>query len=196
MKPNRLIKAASLLIAVTAFTACTRTDESSSPAPAVNEAPAPTALEVNAPIASRDIDVAFTAVGSPTYDPTGDTITYMVNVANNGKVPIASKGSYPVNIGVVILGADGTLNTPPAKQDFVRMRLADGLAPGQKVDLPVKFKVEPTLGGTVIVDAVQERVAWFRGYGKPMLTLGSFTRCNMDPKTVCTSDGTAIPAVQ
>jgi hypothetical protein len=92
------------------------------------------------------------------------------------------------------LTAASTLH--PAKQDFVRIRLPRGLEQGEKLDLPVKFKVAPTLGGTVIVDAVQERVAWFRGYKKPVLTLGSFVRCKGEEKTACLSDGTAIATAQ
>lgn len=199
MKFNQLIPAASILLGAAALTACNRTGDENAPATGVEPAPAaatPQAVEINAPIRSRDIDLVFTAVGSPEYNPATDTLAYTVNVANNGKAPVASNGTHPVNLGVVILGADGTLTTPPAKQDFVRIRLPAALEPGQNVDVPVKFKVAPALGGTVIVDAVQERVAWFRGYGKPTLTLGSFVRCNEDPKTVCLSDGAAVASAR
>jgi len=197
MKTNRLIQLASTLLAAAAVTACSKNDNEAAQAPAPTAAaPASKSVEVNAPIPHKDIDLAFSTAGAPTYDPATDTVSFTVNVANNGKAAIASAGSHPVNIGVVILGADGSLQTPPAKQDFVRIRLPQGLEPGQKLDLPVKFKVAPTLGGTVIVDAVQERVAWFRGYKKPVLTLGTFVRCNGEEKTACLNDGAAIAVAQ
>lgn len=197
MKTNRLTQLMSALLVVGAMTACSKNDNEAVQDPAAAAAPpAPESVGVNAPIPRNDIDLVFSAMGAPTYDPATDTISFTVNVANNGKTTLASAGSYPVNVGVVILGPDGTLKTPPAKQDFVRIHLPQPLEPGQKLDLPVKFKVAPTLGGTVIVDAVQERVAWFRGYQKPVLTLGTIVRCDGKEKTACFSDGTAIAIAQ
>lgn len=195
MKTNRLTQLMSALLVAAAMTACSKNDNETDPAPTA-AVPTPESVGVNAPIPRNDIDLAFSAVGAPAYDPATDMVSFTVNVANNGKTTIASAGSYPVNVGVVILGADGSLKTPPAKQDFVRIRLPQALEPGQKLDLPVKFKVAPTLGGTVIVDAVQERVAWFRGYQKPVLTLGTFVRCNGDERTACLGDGAAIAIAQ
>lgn len=193
MNTIRLTQLASILLVAIAVTACSGNNNEAAQAPApTGTAPASNSVEVNAPISHKDIDLDFSPVGAPAYEPATDTVSFTVNVANNGKAAVASAGSYPVNVGVVILGADGSLKTPPAKLDFVRIHLPHGLAPGQRLDLPVKFKVAPTLGGTVIVDAVQERVAWFRGYKKPVLTLGSFVRCNGEEKTACLSDGTAI----
>lgn len=194
----RLIHAPSLLAAAMAFSACSR-DGGSGAAPAAHEAGESAAkqIEVDAPIAHGDIDLVFATEGAPAYDPAADMLTYTARVSDNGKAPIASKGDYPVNIGVVMLDADGTSKSPPAKQDFVRPPLPEGLEPGEKTDLPIRFRVAPTLGGTVIVEAVQERVVWFRGYKKPVLTLGSFSRCNGDAKTVCTREGAAVvPAAQ
>lgn len=202
MKTHRLTQLASTLLIAATVTACTETDNDNAPAPATAAtattaiAPAPKGAEVNGPIKPSDIDLAFSVMGAPAYDAATDTLNYTVNLTNNGKTTVASAGSHPVNIGVVILGADGTLRTPPAKQDFVRIHLPQSLEPGQKIDLPVKFRVAPTIGGTVIVDAVQERVAWFRSYNKPVLTLGNFARCNGDEKSACLSDGTAIASAQ
>lgn len=195
MKSIRLLPAF-LLIATTAITACTRDDAAQAPAPA-QASPAPSqAAGVNAPIHHRDIDLGLSVAGTPSYDAASDTLQYTLTVANNGKATIASQGSHPVNLGVVVLGSDGTLATAPARQDFVRVRLPRAIAPGEKLDVALRFKVAPTLGGTVIVDGVQERVAWFRGYKKPVLTLGTFARCEGDAQTVCTSDGVAIAAAQ
>ncbi len=147
-------------------------------------------------IAPGDLDLAFQVTSGPTYDPATDTVTYQVEAANNGKVSLASEGDLPVNVGVVVRGSDGTLDTPPANLDFLRVAFPQPLAPGQTVTLPIMFNAEPTLGGTVVVDAVQERVSWFSGYGKPVLTLGKFSRCNEAPSTLCGEDGTPVPAAQ
>ena len=145
-------------------------------------------------IAPGDVDLAFRVTSGPTYDPATDTVAYQVEAANNGKATLASEGDLPVNVGVVVRGTDGTLETPPANLDFMRIAFPQPLAPGQTVTLPIMFNAGSTLGGTVVVDAVQERVSWFSGYGKPVLTLGKFNRCNDAPNTLCGEDGTPVPA--
>ena len=143
-----------------------------------------------------DVDLAFRVANGPTYDPATDTVRFQVEATNNGKVTLASEGDLPVNVGVVVRGSDGTLETPPANLDFMRVALPQPLAPGQTVTLPIMFNAGSTLGGTVVVDAVQERVSWFSGYGKPVLTLGKFNRCNQAPGTLCGEDGAPVPAAQ
>ncbi|MGI8559967.1 MAG: hypothetical protein ACR2J7_00690 [Luteimonas sp.] len=143
-----------------------------------------------------DLDLAFRVTSGPTYDPATDTVTYQVEAANNGKATLASEGELAVNVAVVVRGSDGTLGTPPANLDFMRVEFPKPLAPGQIVTLPIMFNVGSTLGGTVVVDAVQERVSWFSDYGKPVLTLGKFNRCNEAPNTLCEEDGTPVPAAQ
>ena len=153
-------------------------------------------VEPSGAIAPADLDLAFAVVSGPTYDPAADAVMYQIQVTNNGNATLASHGEFPVNVGVVIRGADGTLDTPPANLDFVRIALPQPLARGQQVTLPISFDAAPTLGGTVVVDAVQERVSWFSGYGKPVLTLGTYMRCNGKQNTLCLADGSAVAAAQ
>lgn len=157
------------------------------------EAPAAVSAGIDTPIPATDIDLAFRVTSGPTYDATTDSVTYQVEVSNNGKSSLISGGKLPVNIGVVVLGSDGTLRTPPAIQDFARIPLPQPLAPGQRVTLPITFEASPTLGGTVIVDAVQELVNWFSTYNNPVLTLGKFERCDGADNTLCLADGTVVP---
>lgn len=192
-----------MMIALLALTGCNRPgagapSASESPKSQTNELEAPVTVPagVDNPIPATDINLGFKLISGPTYDVTNDSVTYQVEVSNTGKASLISAGKLPVNLGVVILGSDGTLETPPANQDFMRVPFPQPLATGQQVKLPITFQVAPTFGGTVLVDAVQEQVGWFRDYDKPVLTLGKFERCNGADNTLCLADGTVVPAVQ
>lgn len=190
MNLNRFVLLLSL--AVTAVVAGCGKSEPSKPADAPGVAAARSPKQIDNPIPAGDINLAFLVVSGPSYDPATDSIAYVVKVSNNGKSFLASAGARPVHLGVVILGPDGTLKTPPGNREFMRIKLPQPLEPGQSIDIPVTFKVERTLGGRVAMDGVQERVRWFSDYGKPTLELGSFTRCGVDDKAVCTSDGSLV----
>lgn len=160
--------------------------------PTAKPATSATPATVDAPLARGDIDLDLSLAQPLAYQVRGDSVVAMVRVVNRGKATIASAGKYPVDLGVVILGTDGTARTPPGRQDFVRVRLPHALAPSEALDVAIRFPVAPTLGGTVVVDAVQERVAWFQRYGKPVLTLGRLQRCGADPHTACAADGVPL----
>jgi len=152
------------------------------------------AFSVNAPISSDAIDLSYTVVSGPTYDKANDAASYTIEVQNNGKDTLASAGTHPVNIGLAILGKDGTMNTPPAALEFQRYPLPAPLAHGEKVQLPISFPVAATLGGTAQVDGVQEGVAWFSSYGQPTLRLDTFTRCGDKQESLCGGNGEVVPA--
>ena len=191
------IKVVSAVLALALAAGCGETSDAPAQAEttaAQNSAPA--APGIDAPIAPSEIDLTFQLVGGGRYDATSDEVTYELEAANNGKATLISAGKLPIHLGVVVLGSDGTLQTPPSNQNFMRVPLPHPLEPGQRVKLPITFKVEPTLGGAVTVDAVQEQVSWFSGYGKPVLTIGMFTRCGGAENTLCLADGTEIPSAQ
>lgn len=192
MKATRLLIVPT--VALLALAGCNR--QAPTPAETGGTTAVSTTVEAPGAIAPADIDLAFKVASGPTYDPATDSVMYQLEATNNGKATLSSAGEFPVNVGLVVRGSDGTLDTPPANQDFVRVALPQPLAPGQTVTLPVTFNATPTLGGTVVVDAVQERVSWFSGYGKPVLTLGAFRRCNDAENTLCGEDGTVIAAAQ
>lgn len=201
MRINKLLKTMSLMLLVLAGCNNPGTEAPTTPetlGSQINEPEAPEAVPtgIDTPIPASDIDLAFRVTGGPLYDAANDSVAYQVEVSNNGKASLISVGKLPVHLGVVVLGSDGTLQTPPANQDFMRVPLPQPLAPGQQVILPITFKIPPTLGGTVIVDAVQEHVSWFREYDKPVLTFGEFMRCSGTESTLCLADGNKVPTVQ
>lgn len=153
--------------------------------------------ELNTPIAPESINVAYKAVSGPTYNPATDSVSYEVEVTNSGRATLVSAGTMPVNFGVAIWDSNRSLKqSPPANQDYARISLPKRLASGESMVLPVTFEVGPTLGGIVVFDGVQENVSWFNSYGKAVLTLGQFSRCNGVEKTLCLADGTAVHSLQ
>lgn len=149
-------------------------------------------VAMDAPIPSGDVDLAFRLVDELRYSASTDTAEVHVEVTNNGNATVASSGPFPVNLGVVIQAQDGTMGSPPADLDFVRVPLPHALAPGQSATVAVAFPVAPTFDGKVVLDGVQEQVSWFNAYGKPVLDLGSYMRCDAAEGTLCRTDGTVI----
>ena len=194
MISRRFLAAPALAIIVLA--GCSR-EAPEAKAPESAETPSPSVSsqapsQIDAAIPPGDINVTYTMASGPNYDPATDTVSYQVTVKNDGRAGLVSAGSDPVNFGVVVWDANRSLKDPPANQDFMRLSLPKGLAPGEELTLPVSFAVEPTIGGVVVFDGVQENVGWFSSYGKPVLTLGQFSRCNDAPKTLCSPDGSQI----
>ena len=148
---------------------------------------------VDAPLPRADIGIGYAFVQQPSYQRGADMIGFTVRVENRGKTVLSSAGKYPVHLGLVVLAPEDAPNAPALRQDFVRMPLPHALAPGESAEIAMRFPVGPTIGGRVVLDAVQERVAWFRGYGKPALAIGRFVRCGDKPGTACTPDGTPLP---
>lgn len=190
MNTTRLLVAPTIALLV--LTGCDRAPEAPS-APAANTTEAVlTAAKTDGAIAAADVDLAYEIISGPTYDAAADSVSYQVKVTNHGKTTLASEGSMPVNLGVVIWDSNRSLEAPPANQDFMRVPLPQALAPGQEALIPITFQAAPTIGGIVVMDGVQENVSWFSSYGKPVLTLGQFNRCDGAEKTLCLADGTAV----
>lgn len=185
-----------LLVATAMLAACNKPDSSSTTdaKPAV-EQKVPPMGEVNAAIPPGNIDLTYATVGEPAFNAEEGTLAYKVRVTNNGKVLVSSAGSRPVNLGVIIVGPDGNFRTPPGKRDFVRIKFPRALEPGQSLDLMATFKVAPTIGGSVVLDAVQERVRWFSEYGKPTLALGTFKHCEGSETDICTAEDKPLSGV-
>lgn len=187
------------LTAALAFAGCDRERTVASPeAPpaaatsSASAAAAPAVAPAGVAIPAADLDLKYTVAGGPAYDVSAGTVTYTVRVQNNGKATLSSEGSAPINLGVVIRDEKHTLNSPPAKLDFVRIPFPSPLVSGASTVVTVRFPVAPTVGGIVVLDAVQEGVSWFSGYGKPVLELGRFNACAKDAKAICAADGTPL----
>lgn len=147
---------------------------------------------VNAPIPPENIDLTFRQTGDLEYSPSNDMVNFKVEVINQGKTAVSSAGKLPVHLGIVIQGRDGTLQTEPANQNFMRIPFPSALEPGQHMEITGAFPAAPTLGGKVVLDAVQEQVSWLSGYGKPVLELGSFKRCQDAATSLCLADGSEV----
>lgn len=186
---------AMVLTGALALTACNKQPES--PAPLTDTKPAATpAVSLDSPLAQESIGANFRIVSGPFYNKAEDLVSYKMEIENTGTATVSSVGKHPFHIGVSILGADGTFATPPASQDFQRIDLPAALQSGEKLEFAVGFPAAPTVGGTVVVDGVQEGVAWLRDYGKPALEIGEFTRCSGSENTLCTADGAEVPVAQ
>ena len=185
-----------LILSALVMTGCkeptTQPPAGAAPASAPVDAAMP-ALSINASIAAENVDLSYTVVSGPLYDKTNDAVSYAIEVQNNGKDTLSSAGKHPVNIGLAILGKDGTMNTPPASLEFQRYPLPTPLATGEKLLLPISFPVTPTLGGTAQIDGVQEGVAWFSSYGQPTLRLDTFSRCGDKQESLCGSNDKVVP---
>jgi hypothetical protein len=200
MKPTRFVAIPVLLLV--GLAACNK-DAPQEAAPSADPSGATSTTaqatvpgQIDAPLAPGEIDVGYTIVSGPVYDPASDSISYQVKVRNNGKAGLVSAGTNPVNFGVVIWDANRSLKAPPANHDFMRVSLPQALGTGDEITLPISFDAEPTLGGIVVLDGVQENVSWFSSYGKPVLTLGQFSRCEGESNTLCTEDGTRVSQVE
>jgi hypothetical protein len=194
------------IIGLTLFVAgCAKQAEDAAPAAetvvtnASEAAPEPTAADnadagitSDAAIAKEDLDLAFKVIDGPHYDKANDQVHFTLEAENKGKTVLSGKGKFPVNLGLTIVGPDGTAKTAPGNLEFQRIRFAHALQPGEKFEFPVVFAAAPTIGGSVVLDGVQEGVSWFRDYGKQTLTLGKFSRCDGNAGTLCGDNGTEI----
>lgn len=151
-----------------------------------------TGVTTDSAIVQEDLNLAFRVVAGPYYNKAEDQVSFTLEAENKGTAALSSAGKLPVNLGLTIVGPDGTVKTAPGNLEFQRVPLVHPLQPGEKVEFPVQFSAAPTIGGSVVLDGVQEGVSWFRDYGKPTLTLGKFSRCSGKQGTLCGDNGAEI----
>lgn len=163
--------------------------------PAHRDAMAPNGPAIDSPIGPDDLGLIFRVVDGPYYDKTADRVSFDMEAENTGTVVLSSTGRFPVNIGLIIVGPDGLVDTPPGNLEFQRLHFNEALASGAKAEFRAEFPAAPTIGGSVVIDGVQEGVNWFRSYGKQTLTLGTFARCQGDANSLCNESGKAIEPV-
>lgn len=143
--------------------------------PAASTQPAAAAKDPNAidaPIKADAYQVKLSLSGAPAPAADNKTITYQVKVDNEGSTPIYGVGNNAVNIGISVLGDDGTPRGAGGVLDFSRARLPL-IAPGQSSLVAVVIPADSRLAGrSVRLATVQENVAWHEGEGT--LVLGPF----------------------
>lgn len=115
---------------------------------------------INAPIPAKAFKLDLSVVSEPTLAADGRSVTYQVKVDNNGTATVYGVGKNKVNIGVMILGDDGTTKGSGGVRDFVRTALP--LIPsGQSATVSVGIPVDPRLDGRSLrIATVQENVTW------------------------------------
>lgn len=186
-----------MLLVIALFAAGCKQAEEGSPATETVATTAPDAgpqlmPTTDSAIAPDDLNLEFRLVEGPSYNKAEDKVSFVLEAENKGKTALSSTGKFPVNLGLTIVGPDGTAKTAPGNLEFQRVPLEHALQPGEKTEFPVVFVAAPTIGGSVVLDGVQEGVSWFHDYGKPTLTLGKFSRCNGKQDTLCGDDGVTI----
>lgn len=102
------------------------------------------------------VEPELVADGRPTH--------VLVTLANESRLPVSGVGAYPISIGLRLLDSAGIVRDP----DWVHSPLTDVLEPGMRRSYNVGLPVIPNGRWTVQVDLVQEGVAWFHQWGKPM----------------------------
>jgi hypothetical protein len=103
--------------------------------------------------------------------PAGSRGQVALRVANAGVVlwPRAeTPGPGAIRLGAQLMDVSGT----PIQQDFARVELPRGLAPGESCEVPLSFKLPSTPGRYRLkVDLLQEQVCWFEERGSRPLEL-------------------------
>lgn len=141
--------------------------------PAAASAPIDTAKEI---AVLKSLNVELRQDVPPKLTAGGTAVALPVTINNKGSSEIGGT-AMPINLGVQILGDDGTLRGSGAQRDFVRMKIP-ALAPGATqtvvVDVPLSARTEDRV---LRVDLVREKVAWFENIGHTPLDVGPFSVC-------------------
>lgn len=146
--------------------------DSTAPAATTPAAPAKDPNAISQAIPAEAYKVTLTLFGEPVLAENGKSIVYQVEVKNEGSAPVYGVGSKAVNIGLMVLGDDGTAKGNGGERDFSRAPLPL-IAPGQSALVAVVLPADARLDGRVVrLATVQEGVAWHENTGT--IDLGPF----------------------
>jgi hypothetical protein len=138
-------------------------------------------------LTADQVNVQLTLQGEPTISADGKSIAVTVNLANNGKTTLSSKGENgpAVNLGAHSVDTNGKI----IDMDLSRATL-NAVVPGSQAAATILLPIDRTLGKSAQILPVQEGVAWFDTWGTKPLTVGPFANC-ADAATgkVCGADG-------
>ncbi|MBB3813611.1 hypothetical protein FHY13_001958 [Xanthomonas arboricola] len=166
-----------LSIAMTMMTVACSKNESNAPEVSKDSTATPASSEPATPIGVQEIKkltadqvgVKLTLESQPKVDTASGSVSFVVKVENHGVAALSGASNPPVNLGVQILGPDGSAEG--MVRDFSRTPLPD-IAPGNAASVTVQFPLESRLDGRKLkVDVVQEGVSWFSDFGQPTLEL-------------------------
>lgn len=178
MKQSRIFVLSAAI--VFALAACKGQDEAPADAAVAPEAPA---SETPAPAAAPkpdllqpdQISIALALEGEGRVDAAKGTIEIPLKVSNNGPVALSGKSNPPTNIGVQIVGDDGsTAATAGGVRDFSRTPLPV-IEPGASASVLVTVPADARANGRKLrIDLVQEGNVWFSKRGQPTVDTGPF----------------------
>ncbi|TMN19309.1 hypothetical protein [Pseudoxanthomonas sp. X-1] len=115
---------------------------------------------INAPIPAEAYGVKLSVTDAPSVAADGKSATYQVRIENDGTAPVYGAGTNPVNLGIIILGSDNTIDGPGGTREFIRVPLPL-LPPGQAATVVATIPVDARIDGkTLRFATVQEGVAW------------------------------------
>ncbi len=177
MKQSRIL----VLGAAIAFAlaACKGQDQAPVDAAAAPDAPAAeTAAPVAAPkpdlLKPDQISIALALEGESRLDAAKGTIEIPLKVTNNGPVALSGKTNPPTNIGVQVVGDDGTTSAAGGIRDFSRTPLPV-IEPGASASVLVTVPADARANGRKLrIDLVQEGNVWFSKRGQPTVDTGPF----------------------
>ncbi len=167
-----------LLFATLLMTSCQQEQAQSAGEATPPSVPTPPAdpNAINQPFADGAFDFQLAVASAPRVTPAG-TLELSVTVNNTGTVPAYSVGTMPVNLGVQVLGVDGTLESAGGLRDFIRAPLPltqPGASNVVRVEVPADVRLD---GMELRLALVQEGVRWYDSEPYPMLNIGKFSIC-------------------
>ncbi len=126
----------------------------------------------------EQVNVTLTITSAPTLSPDGQSVLATVDIANNGRVTLASTGPHPVDLGNHVIDAAGNV----LQTDITRAIIPE-IAPGQHAAVGISTPASVLLGTGRLLqfEMAQEGINWFRAFGMvpiatgPYVTLGGAT---------------------
>ncbi|WP_429199205.1 hypothetical protein [Luteibacter sp. W1I16] len=117
------------------------------------------------------VNVTLTITAAPSLSADGQSVLTTVDIANNGKVTLASAAPHPVNLGNHIIDAAGNA----VQFDVTRQGIPE-IAPGQHAAVTIATPSSLLLGSgrRLQFEPVQEGIAWFQSFGFTPLVAGPY----------------------
>ena len=130
-------------------------------------------------------------IGKPWLTNHGELLNLKVKLSNTGTEKLVSTGSNPINIGEILVNADGSI----ANHDYGRNKLPKKLEAGKTITTVISIPTQQFKGNSINIQAVQEGVAWLDGVGSNVITLGPLTACPANgAMTICDANWQPLPA--
>lgn len=115
--------------------------------------------------------MTLTITSAPTLSPDGQSVLATVDIANNGRVTLASTGPHPVDLGNHVIDAAGNV----LQTDITRAIIPE-IAPGQHAAVSISTPASVLLGTGRLLqfEMAQEGINWFRAFGMVPVATGRY----------------------